>query len=66
MAARIRRIEWLVSVADTTGPKGWRRASAGSLVRDVGFSPQQASRWAKARREMSPTGLKRKLKERVN
>lgn len=60
------RTEWFISVADTTGVKGWRGASAGGLVREVGISPQMAAKWAKARREMSPAGLKRKLKERVN
>jgi hypothetical protein len=58
------RIEWWVAVVDR---KPWpRRGTAGALRDVAGVTVQQAARWAKARREMSPAGLKRKLKERVN
>lgn len=58
------RTEWLISVVDNIGK--WHKATASGLVRDAGASPQMAAKWAKARREMSSAGLKKKLRERVN
>lgn len=57
-------IEYQITVVDTIGK--WHKATALALVRDAGVPPTVAARWAKVRREMSPAGLKRKLKGQVN
>lgn len=44
----------------------WRKATAAALVRDAGVPPSVAAKWQQVRREMSPAGLKRKLKDRAN
>ena len=44
------------------GNMNWRKATAPALVRDAGVPPRIAARWAQVRREMSPAGLKRKMK----
>jgi hypothetical protein len=56
--------EYQIVVVD--GNMNWRKATAPALVRDVGVPPKVAARWAKVRREMSPAGLRRKLKGSVN
>lgn len=58
------RIEYQITVVDTIGK--WHKAPAADLVRRAGLSPALAARWAKVRREMSPAGLRRKLKAQVN
>lgn len=56
--------EYQITVADCYGR--WRKATAPALVRDAGIPPSVAARWAKVRREMSPAGLKRKLRDLRN
>ncbi len=58
------RVDYQITVVDTIGK--WQNAMAPSLVRDAGVPMSVAIRWAKVRREMSPAGLKRKLKGLAN
>jgi uncharacterized protein (DUF2384 family) len=58
------RIDYQITVVDTIGK--WHKAPAADLVRRAGVPLRVAERWAKVRREMSPAGLKRKLREQVN
>ena len=51
--------EWLIVVVDTI-KKPW--PSAARLVSEVGTPPSIAAKYAVVRRELSPAGLKRKLK----
>lgn len=57
-------MDYEITVVDMHGH--WRKATAPALVRDAGVPPKIAARWAKVRRQMSPSGLKRKLVEQVN
>lgn len=57
-------IEYEITVVDTINR--WHKAPAADLVRRAGVPLSVANRWAKVRREMSPAGLKRELKARVN
>lgn len=56
--------DYQITVVDTIGK--WHRATEKALVRDAGVPPSVAARWAKVRREMSPSGLKKKLRAMVN
>lgn len=58
------RIDYQITVVDTIGK--WHKAPAADLVRRAGVPLSVAERWAKVRREMSPAGLRRKLKAQVN
>lgn len=58
------RVEYQITVVDTVGK--WHKAPAADLVRRAGVPLSVAQKWAKVRREMSPAGLKRKLKAQVN
>lgn len=51
--------EYQITVVDTIGK--WQKATAPALVRDAGVPMSVAIKWAKIRREMSPTGLRRKI-----
>lgn len=56
--------DYQITVVDIFGR--WRHATAPALVRDAGVPPRIAARWAKVRREMSPAGLKKKIRAQVN
>lgn len=58
------RYDYQITVVDAVGK--WHKATAADLVRRAGVPLAVAARWAKVRREMSPGGLKRKLKEQRN
>ncbi len=58
------RVEYQITVVDTIGK--WHKAPAADLVRRAGVPLNVATRWARVRREMSPAGLKRKLRNQVN
>lgn len=58
------RVDYQITVVDTIGK--WHKAPAADLVRRAGVPLRVAERWAKVRREMSPAGLKRKLKAQIN
>ncbi len=53
---------WIITVVDRI-PKPWPPAS--QLV-ETGVPVDVAADYARVRRELSPNGLKRRLKERVN
>lgn len=55
---------YVIVVVDSHGK--WRNATAGALVRRAGVPPIVAANWARVRRDMSPAGLKRKLRDQVN
>ncbi len=55
--------DYIITVANGN----WNpRCSAPALVRQAGIPPSVAAAWAEVRRTISPSGLKRALKERVN
>lgn len=56
--------EYEITVVDSKNR--WHKATAPALVRDAGVPPRIAARWAKVRRQMSPSGLKRKMAEQRN
>ena len=56
--------DWVITVVDRN--VSWRKATAAKLVSEAGASPQVAADWAKVRREMSPSGLTRKMKATRN
>lgn len=58
------RREYIIVVVDTIGK--WHNAPAPDLVRRAGVSLAVAAKWAQIRRQMSPAGLKRKLRDQVN
>lgn len=58
------RVDYQITVVDTIGK--WHKAPAADLVRRAGVPLRVAERWARVRREMSPAGLKRKLKAQIN
>lgn len=55
---------WVITVVDAK--VSWRKATAKALVTEAGLPLSVAGRWAGVRRAMSPKGLKKALKERVN
>lgn len=57
-------VEYEITVVDGRGC--WKKATAPALVRELGVPLRVAARWAKVRREMSPAGLKRKMREARN
>lgn len=59
-----RRWEYQITVVDAIGK--WQHCTAPALVRDAGVPMAVAIRWAKVRREMSVSGLRKKLKDQVN
>jgi hypothetical protein len=54
---------WMVVVADTQGK---RFPSARSCVRYFHHDPAEALRYERVRREMRPSGIKRRLRDQVN
>lgn len=58
------RADYQITVVDTIGK--WHKAPAADLVRRAGVPLSVATRWAKVRREMSPAGLRKKLKAQRN
>jgi hypothetical protein len=60
----VARFDYQITVVNWRGR--WRHATAPNLVKLAGVPPKIAARWAAIRREMSPSGLKKKLKAQVN
>jgi hypothetical protein len=55
---------WVITVVDPN--VNWRTATARALVTEGGLPTGVAARWANIRKEISPSGLKRKLAETRN
>lgn len=60
------RRDYLIVTVNWRSRSVWRRATASSMVRQAGVPPRIASEWQQIRREMSPAGLTRKLKQMAN
>ena len=58
------RIEYHITVVDRWGT--WKRTNILSMVNDAKVPVAVAARYEKVRREMSPSGLKQKLKAQTN
>ena len=58
------RRDYQITVVDRIGK--WHKAPAADLVRIAGVPLKVALEWAKIRRSMSPSGLKRKAYETRN
>jgi hypothetical protein len=57
------RIEYRITVVDRWSSRTF--PSARTMI-EAGLPVSVAARWVTVRREMSPAGLKRKLKDRAN
>jgi hypothetical protein len=60
------RRAFLIVTVNWKPPGVWKRATAARMVREAGVPPRVAAEWQRIRREMSPKGLERKMREQMS